>query len=557
MTAEVINFSALEQELQSAVEADKKYQRENDAKFRALHQKVGTYEEFRPLRDIVLASHLKPLDRKDKAGAPRKQLWNALASTDKGQNQTSCDEIGLKLSEFQPKTASEFSRDWRRFGSENPEDKYSLLLSLGGEGLQDIFRAEGDEATVIGVLEGLSKTPRFGLNMSFLSRAEREACGELFQNLRKASAAGNSSVRGPEGDVIVHGSYVEEIKEAHDDEAETLCPGPGQTSEAAGGSSDTETLNGIMQLYGTLSFSVLSAYEAPEDKEDIFASRACPAFLVFDNAAYLADMTIELPCHCKPEEAHSVVWYYQKQLGSPDTRALTDFQGTSVVDSSKVGRGGDLRSRFSIRLFRLLIFRAQKEDSGHYLCRTTKGDLFYGYDVDVQEAYRVSFPWSRAQRWGRVAAVAARAASRSNQDLPLYQVFTSFWPWSVCDRCGVQGEQTRVGLCYVKTNYLHVRYRRTSPTVASCGSSAVPQCFGLTQANHQGAELGVRSCQVPCPPRFIPQPEHQALLEFLGYNKPAAPGVPVYYHNHPVDTPLILSCPGAKPQHAVAWDQRL
>lgn len=151
--------------------------------------------------------------------------------------------------------------------------------------------------------------------------------------------------------------------------------------------------------------------------------------------------------------------------------------------------------------------------------------------------------------------MAARAASRSNQDLPLYQVFTSFWPWSVCDRCGVRGEQTRVGLCYVKSDYLHVRYRWTSQTVASCGSSAVPQRFGLTQTNHQGAELGVRSCQVPCPPNSIPQPEHQALLEFLGYNKPAAHGVLIYYHNHPVDTPLILSCPGAKPQHAVAWDQ--
>ncbi|XP_038836576.1 coiled-coil domain-containing protein 103 isoform X2 [Salvelinus namaycush] len=267
---EVINFSALERELQSAVEADNKYQRENDAKFRALHQKVGTYEEF---RDIVLASHLKPLDRKDKAGAPRKQPWNALASTDKGQNQTSCDEIGLKpqLSEFQPRTASEFSRDWRRFGSEKPEDKYSLLLSLGGEGLRDIFRAEvgfgllgeflvflssglqpGDEATVIGVLEGLSNTPRFGINMSLLSRAEREACGELFQNL-KASAAGNSSVRGSEGDVVVRGSNVEEIKETRDAEAETLFPG--QTSEAAGRSTDTETLNGIMQLYGVQTVS--------------------------------------------------------------------------------------------------------------------------------------------------------------------------------------------------------------------------------------------------------------------------------------------------------------
>ncbi|XP_029491413.1 coiled-coil domain-containing protein 103 [Oncorhynchus nerka] len=268
---EVLNFSALERELQSAVEADKKYQRENDAKFRALHQKVGTYEEF---RDIVLASNLKPLDRKDKAGAPRKQPWNALASTDKGQNQTSCDEIGLKpqLSEFQPRTASEFSRDWRRFGSENPEDKYSLLLSLGGEGLRNIFRAEvgfgllgeflvflssglqpGDEAMVIGILEGLSKTPRFGLNVCLLSRAEREACGDLFQNLRKTSAVGNSSVKGSKGDVIVHGSNVEEIKETQDAEPETLFPG--QTSEAAGRSSDTETLNGIMQLYGVQTVS--------------------------------------------------------------------------------------------------------------------------------------------------------------------------------------------------------------------------------------------------------------------------------------------------------------
>uniref|UniRef100_A0A8K9V699 Uncharacterized protein n=1 Tax=Oncorhynchus mykiss TaxID=8022 RepID=A0A8K9V699_ONCMY len=114
---------------------------------------------------------------------------------------------------------------------------------------------------------------------------------------------------------------------------------------------------------------------APEDKEDIFARRAHPAFLVFDNAAYLADMTIELPCHCKPEEIHSVVRYYQIQLGSPDTRALTDFQGTSVVDSSKVVRGGHLRSRFSIRLFSLLIFRAQKENSGHCLCGRTNGGL--------------------------------------------------------------------------------------------------------------------------------------------------------------------------------------
>ena len=42
-----INFKKLEQELQTAVDADEKYQRENDAKFRAVGQKVATYDEFR------------------------------------------------------------------------------------------------------------------------------------------------------------------------------------------------------------------------------------------------------------------------------------------------------------------------------------------------------------------------------------------------------------------------------------------------------------------------------------------------------------------------------
>ena len=47
------------------MEADEKYLRENDAKFRAVNQRVGSYEEF---RDIVSAAHLKPLERKDITG---------------------------------------------------------------------------------------------------------------------------------------------------------------------------------------------------------------------------------------------------------------------------------------------------------------------------------------------------------------------------------------------------------------------------------------------------------------------------------------------------------
>lgn len=62
---EGIDFRKLEKELALAVEADEKYLRENDAKFRAVNQRVGSYEEF---RDIVSAAHLQPLERKDITG---------------------------------------------------------------------------------------------------------------------------------------------------------------------------------------------------------------------------------------------------------------------------------------------------------------------------------------------------------------------------------------------------------------------------------------------------------------------------------------------------------
>jgi len=42
-----VDFCKLETELLNAVEADQRYWRENDAKLRAVHQKVATYDEFR------------------------------------------------------------------------------------------------------------------------------------------------------------------------------------------------------------------------------------------------------------------------------------------------------------------------------------------------------------------------------------------------------------------------------------------------------------------------------------------------------------------------------
>ncbi|XP_076852818.1 Ig-like V-type domain-containing protein FAM187A [Brachyhypopomus gauderio] len=300
----------------------------------------------------------------------------------------------------------------------------------------------------------------------------------------------------------------------------------------------------VLLCVWTLCPWLLAAYQAPEDKEDIFTTRACPAFLVFDNAAYVADMTIELPCRCKPEDVLSVVWYYQKSLGTQNSRVLTDFAGTAVLDSSQVGRGQSLRSRFSIRLFSLLIFMAQESDSGHYVCGTRSGEYFYGYDVDVQHVERVRFNRSLVRTSG---------APQADQAKP-YRVFTDYWPWSECDRCGIKGEQTRVGLCYVVSQYLQVRYLRQARNVTSCGSAAVPLSFGLAGGSH-GAELAVRSCQTPCPPRPSSSPQQQALLDFLAYGESNSLRLPVYHHNHPAETDLILSCPGATAQRVVAWDK--
>jgi len=85
-------------------------------------------------------------------------------------------------------------------------------VSLGGKTLQEIFSTEvgfgllgefflilsqclksGDEEKVIGVLDGLSRTGRFGLNQTLLSKAEQKACEELFHKLQIAGGEYHTS----------------------------------------------------------------------------------------------------------------------------------------------------------------------------------------------------------------------------------------------------------------------------------------------------------------------------------------------------------------------------
>lgn len=87
----------------------------------------------------------------------------------------------------------------------------------------------------------------------------------------------------------------------------------------------------------------------------------------------------------------------------------------------------------------------------------------------------------------------------------------------MCDRCGIPGEQVRVGLCYVQSRFLHVRYRWSNQTVASCGSGALTGALNHLKQSSVGPMLQVKSCKVPCPTEASTPLNFVALMAFLGY----------------------------------------
>ncbi|XP_011375428.1 coiled-coil domain-containing protein 103 isoform X1 [Pteropus vampyrus] len=198
---DIIDFKALEKELQAALTADEKYKRENAAKLRAVEQRVASYEEF---RGIVLASHLKPLEQKDKI-EKKTVPWNC-HSTQRKTSQDETTEICQEKTRLQPETSAEFYRDWRRYLRSGPE-RYQALLQLGGAKLGQLFKTDvgfgllgellivladhvrpADRLVVLGILRSLAGTGRFALNLSLMSHAERESCRGLFQKLQAMGA---------------------------------------------------------------------------------------------------------------------------------------------------------------------------------------------------------------------------------------------------------------------------------------------------------------------------------------------------------------------------------
>ena len=196
-----IDFKKLENELASAVEADRKYSRENAAKFRAVEQRVGSYDEF---RNIVLASNLHPLEKKDIEGVTSsQQILNPLCSAKhRGDgyvaNKSNLDEPDR---DRQPETVDAFVKQWRRYSKKNIE-RYEQVMNLNEQMIDRIFSSEPlgnllgeivvafnecfhpeNTPRIIASLSSLSANKRFALNFQFLSKNEQKAVDELVGKL--------------------------------------------------------------------------------------------------------------------------------------------------------------------------------------------------------------------------------------------------------------------------------------------------------------------------------------------------------------------------------------
>ena len=193
-----INFSKLEQQIDSAVEADKMYWVRNEAKIRAVNNKVASYEEF---EDIVKASHLKPLEKGDRISDIKvfKQPWN-INSSSGSCSQTSSNK-STEIANSSVDNVIQFNRVWKR-QCKNSSDQFKFLTELDcskihhifqaeiamgllGEFvsvLQDHYQAEKSE-TVANILYTFTKCGRFDLSLMFLSQKEKECLSKLMSSL--------------------------------------------------------------------------------------------------------------------------------------------------------------------------------------------------------------------------------------------------------------------------------------------------------------------------------------------------------------------------------------
>ena len=170
----------------------------NDAKFRAVHQRCSTYDEF---RQIVEAAHLRPLDRNETLTLERRSIsWNQPAAVQNSSSEIvspSESAIHQQRTFSTPKNITEFIQQWRHVSHEMKLDylrqvnnlEHIFQIDIPTDLLHDLpllyqsNSSYNDAEIIVNVLLSLTKSKRFELSKSFQTDKDKCELNRLFSRL--------------------------------------------------------------------------------------------------------------------------------------------------------------------------------------------------------------------------------------------------------------------------------------------------------------------------------------------------------------------------------------
>lgn len=249
-----VNFEQLEAVVSNQLEKDAKYDREDAAKFRAVAQKVATYEEF---ENIVIGSHLKPMKEDVTDLGLKRGGWDSATNVSGRSMARSRDRAleagvaasaatGSTSSSAVPTTVQAFLRGWRK-GCADDEARSRYLHMIGAERIAPLFQSEmlgpfvealdkgytdADADSTRQILAVLSKTSGFGLATEFLTDGERDAVTRLFAKI-KSSAAPEPRARVEAAAAPADPGVARRVDVVSDDSDDSDGPASGDSGEAA------------------------------------------------------------------------------------------------------------------------------------------------------------------------------------------------------------------------------------------------------------------------------------------------------------------------------------
>lgn len=159
-----MSVDALQDKMHSALDFDQKKTQLNDAKLRAVAQKVD-YEEF---EKMVAGAHLKPVKPCSQESASISKQFGGFvmpayqpsqpspaAAATSAAAAAAVSATAAKAETFaQPKSSNDFLRTWRR-QCKTPDAKYQYLRLIEPEQLPLLFRSEMEPAVLDGIAEAL------------------------------------------------------------------------------------------------------------------------------------------------------------------------------------------------------------------------------------------------------------------------------------------------------------------------------------------------------------------------------------------------------------------